>query len=779
MHPRTSPTRPIPFLVVVAALLVGTLAAATPLSGFIATLQQETSGELTLRWPGEGGKRYFIESAGDLKNWTPSPDGFVGTGSELSQVVRPAGTSGPSRQFWRVAAFDASATTPTITAQPEPQTVAAGWPATFSIVATGPGPLTFQWRKDGVDLPGATAQSYTTPPSSGPGEAGAYSVVVRNSGGVIASAAAPLAVLPNPLPVGLWTFDNPADLLAPLYGNRLTAFGATAAAVGPALGNGAVSLSAATALAVDHGIAPNGGGTTVNQWTLVMDIRVPALGAFNSLFQTNPANTDDGDCFLNAGGNVGVGLAGYSALPLKTGRWYRLVVAVDNGHRYDVYLDGQNVLRGQSGVLDGRFALLSRLLVGADEDGERLELDLAALAIYGQALGDAEVAALGGFATASSSLLTLPYLQNVKTDAITIMWETDLPVADSVEYGTSAAYGTVRSAVNAASGADTTIHKAVLTGLQPGTTYHYRVNSGGQFTTDQTFRTAPATAVDFSFGVWGDSQGATDNPADRNEPTNSFMRHMVESAQVDFAITTGDLAESGYDAGYVWPYFIERPVRIVGERVPFFVAWGNHDGGRGSLIRQYVDLPSKDRGDMDPGYGSYSFDYSGCHFICIDDATQGADVLGWVREDLQSAAAKAARFTFAFIHRAPWYERWYAGDGWLGTELVPYLEQAGVAILFSGHMHAYERGNRNGVAYVTNGGGSWLDTVEPLVYDWPHITVGGFQNEPAALNHGLVNGYVKVEVAGDTCTVRMKAFNLDGSFLGELDTFQITARPAP
>ncbi|MBK8474872.1 MAG: fibronectin type III domain-containing protein [Opitutaceae bacterium] len=774
------PTRPILLLVAVAVLFAGTAAVATPPSGFVATLRQEASGELTLRWPSETGMRYFIETAGDLKSWTPLPDGFVGTGTELGKVVRPAATESMDRQFWRVSAFSSASAAPILTTQPVAQTVAAGWPATFSIVAAGPGPLTYQWRKDGVDLPGATGSSYTTLPLTSPADAGAYSVVVRNVGGVIVSEAAPLAVLPNPIPVGLWTFDNPADLLAPLYGNRLAAFGATAAAVGPALGDGAIILGPTTHLGLDHGIAANGGGTTVNQWTMVMDLRVPALGAFNSLFQTNPANTDDGDCFLNAAGNVGVGLAGYSAPSLKGGRWYRLVVAVDNAHRYDVYLDGQNVLRGQSGVLDGRFALLSRLLVGADEDGERMEVDLATLAIYGQALSDAEVAALGGFAAdSSSSFLTLPYLQNVKTDAITIMWETDLPVADSVEYGTSAAYGTVRGAVNAASGANTTIHKVVLTDLQPGTTYHYRVNSGGQYTTDQTFRTAPATAVDFSFGVWGDSQGATDNPADRNEPTNSFMRHMVETEHVDLAVTTGDLAESGYDAGYVWPYFIERPVRIVGEHVPFFVAWGNHDGDRGSLIRKYTDLPSKDRGAHDPGYGSYSFDYAGCHFICIDYYTARADVVGWVRDDLQSPSAKAARFIFAFIHTPPWCERWYAGDGWLGTDLVPYLEQAGAAVLFSGHMHAYERGIRNGVAYVTNGGGSWLDTGEPLVHDWPHITVGGYSNVPSAINHGLVNEYVKVEVAGDTCTVRMKAFNLDGSFLGELDTFQITARPAP
>ena len=54
-------------------------------------------------------------------------------------------------------------TPPTITTQPVAETVALGSTATFSVVATGTAPLTYQWQKNAANISGATAASYTTP----------------------------------------------------------------------------------------------------------------------------------------------------------------------------------------------------------------------------------------------------------------------------------------------------------------------------------------------------------------------------------------------------------------------------------------------------------------------------------------------------------------------------------------------------------------------------------------------------------------------------------------
>ena len=48
---------------------------------------------------------------------------------------------------------------PIITIQPVSQLISAGSPVSFSVVASGPTPYTYQWQRNGVDITGATASS--------------------------------------------------------------------------------------------------------------------------------------------------------------------------------------------------------------------------------------------------------------------------------------------------------------------------------------------------------------------------------------------------------------------------------------------------------------------------------------------------------------------------------------------------------------------------------------------------------------------------------------------
>lgn len=85
---------------------------------------------------------------------------------------------------------------PTISTQPVNQSVLAGATATFAVTATGTAPLTYQWKKDGTAIAGATAASYTTP-ATVVGDSGAsFTVTVTNSAGAITSSAATLTVTP-------------------------------------------------------------------------------------------------------------------------------------------------------------------------------------------------------------------------------------------------------------------------------------------------------------------------------------------------------------------------------------------------------------------------------------------------------------------------------------------------------------------------------------------------------------------------------------------------------
>ncbi len=90
-----------------------------------------------------------------------------------------------------------SATAPTITTQPVSQTVNAGATVNFSVTATGTAPLSYQWRKNTVNIAGATASSLTLNNVSS-SDAASYAVLVSNSAGSVLSSAATLTVLSTP-----------------------------------------------------------------------------------------------------------------------------------------------------------------------------------------------------------------------------------------------------------------------------------------------------------------------------------------------------------------------------------------------------------------------------------------------------------------------------------------------------------------------------------------------------------------------------------------------------
>ncbi len=86
---------------------------------------------------------------------------------------------------------------PTITSHPAGQSVNAGANATFSVVANGNPSPTYQWRKDGVNISGATDATLNLISVSA-ANAGAYSVVVTNNLGFVTSNPAILSLTSVP-----------------------------------------------------------------------------------------------------------------------------------------------------------------------------------------------------------------------------------------------------------------------------------------------------------------------------------------------------------------------------------------------------------------------------------------------------------------------------------------------------------------------------------------------------------------------------------------------------
>lgn len=89
--------------------------------------------------------------------------------------------------------------------QPQNASAFEGQSATFSVDATGGGPISYQWLRNGTSVSGATSASYTTPALTIAADNGAvYSVVITNALGTVTSSAATLAVAvaPPPPPAG-------------------------------------------------------------------------------------------------------------------------------------------------------------------------------------------------------------------------------------------------------------------------------------------------------------------------------------------------------------------------------------------------------------------------------------------------------------------------------------------------------------------------------------------------------------------------------------------------
>jgi hypothetical protein len=73
-----------------------------------------------------------------------------------------------------------------------------------------------------------------------------------------------------PAPKGAWEFNTP-DPLNATNGAPLEFVGSAQASAGASAEDGAMTIGEGSYYICRHGISPNGGGTKVNEWTLLID----------------------------------------------------------------------------------------------------------------------------------------------------------------------------------------------------------------------------------------------------------------------------------------------------------------------------------------------------------------------------------------------------------------------------------------------------------------------------------------------------------------------------
>jgi predicted phosphodiesterase len=302
-----------------------------------------------------------------------------------------------------------------------------------------------------------------------------------------------------------------------------------------------------------------------------------------------------------------------------------------------------------------------------------------------------------------------PYLQLPGADAVTIVWHTNRTCVSRVEYGVGEQLD--RTAVSSRHGLvdnDRTSHIIRLTGLEPGTTYHYRVLSteflgyarqhiasfGETVTSDvYTFTTLDPDKTAFSFSL----------VSDIHERASDLASRIAGPAWqgIDFAFFCGDMIDDFMEPDQMFDGFIDVSVAGFAREIPFILARGNHET-RGRYARDIPDyIPDSD------GRAYFSFDQGPVHFVVLDtgeDKEDGheyynglvdferyrSEQVEWLKAEVKSEAWRNARFRVAITHIPP-----NGGDGYtiqqVGARFEPVLNEAGLDLWLSGHMHRFSR----------------------------------------------------------------------------------------
>ena len=397
----------------------------------------------------------------------------------------------------------------------------------------------------------------------------------------------------------------------------------------------------------------------------------------------------------------------------------------------------------------------------------------------------------------------LPYLQDMRTDRVTVVWSTRENLNGAVVWSTDRNFTTSTQVA-----AQTVLpfpksmtlvsydfyqYRVQLTGLSAGATYYYRVLTGGvPVGADSTF-TLPA-AGPYQFLAYGDSGAGT---AEQRAVLNQMLKE-----NPNFVIHVGDIAyENGtYDefTNNHFAYYFSMMAHL-----PFFPVPGNHEYyscGQGlcpdaSPYRNLHALPTDTVSDADK-LRYYSYDWGNTHFVALDANILYPDApvpeLNWLEADL---AATKAKWKIVYWHQTPYPLLHHIDDPAdiaAARWFVPILEKHGVQLVLTGHEHEYFRTRpmHGGVPvtsgpstlYITSGGGGgplhtvaaqpWLATGCNYPPGVP-ATVRPPDVAAAQLCAATWWNYLRVEVRDSQIVVH--AIDMNGV---EFDTATVTAPPS-
>jgi hypothetical protein len=293
-----------------------------------------------------------------------------------------------------------------------------------------------------------------------------------------------------------------------------------------------------------------------------------------------------------------------------------------------------------------------------------------------------------------------------------------------------------------------------LCGLEPGTTYHYRVGAEYAMSEDHEFTTAPApmqAGRPLRFAVAGDSRG--------DAATWGAVARGLAGAGPDVLLYSGDAVTFGYTQAD-WDAWFAAADPVL-PSLPMMFAWGNHEAFARHGFAQFA-LPGNELW--------YSFDVGDVHFVVLDDtppidATIEADQAAFLDADLGRTRKP---WKVVMHHKAIYSSSSHTSDLRLQAAWMPIYDKHRVDLVLNGHDHDYERTfpmrggavapDGRGTVYVVNGGGGA-----------PLYAAG--RSAFTAVSKSTY-GYTIVDVLGDR--LKLTAWELVGGVPTKIDEATIT-----
>ena len=309
-----------------------------------------------------------------------------------------------------------------------------------------------------------------------------------------------------------------------------------------------------------------------------------------------------------------------------------------------------------------------------------------------------------------------PWISDVSQTSFTVNWLTEGDVLSWVEAGEDDGcvfyasqkqkyYQTV--AGKRMTGAK---HSVTVSGLKPGTKYVYRLcgkrivegsdayhmRYGSQHATREKFtvRTLDHNAQTCRFAIVSDVHG-------RDEHFKSLVAGLKPDS-LDFFVVNGDLVSEIYDIDKTTRHAVD-PVKPLVANLPYMYVRGNHEG-RGDAHHQLTDIfPMREK---DGWY--YTFRQGPVAFIVLDAGEDKPDSdveygdlaeydpyrqaqLEWLKDAVKRPEIASAPVKICLMHIPAFKDKatWYA-QNWVNENFVPVLNEAGVKLMLSGHIHQHK-----------------------------------------------------------------------------------------